>query len=338
MDCIDNYRLTKENAVVAFKGKIANRTQNTATCLQVMMSADERDEMKPFEYHEPGTIREVVQLLSSLDEDAQVLAGGIDLIPRMRRNIIDAIHVISIRKVAGLGHIYQDSQGMVVFGAMVTLRALESSDLIRSSFPILYESIHQLTSVQAKCMGTAVGNLCLATPASDIATALMALAARVRVAGPGGERTQRLEEFYLDYHRTSLKRGEFVTEVIVPPPAAGNGTGFLNLVKTRADIAKLIVGVSVVADGDVCREARIVIGAAAPTVFRTKNAEAFLAGQKIGSQAIEEAAVAAAAVVKPITDIRSTAEYRKEVTRVLVGRALIRAFQRAERKARSAAL
>ncbi len=292
--------------------------------------------MRALEYHEPTTIADAALVLFDHGKEAQVLAGGIDLIPKMRRGVIQAGHVISIRKIAGLDHIHQDAQGAIVFGAMATLRSIEMSGLVRTAHPILYEAIHQLTSVQTKFMGTAVGNLCVATPASDIATSLMALAAQLKIAGVEGERTEPIDSFYLDYHMTSLKRGEMVAGVFLPAPLPGTGSAFFNLVRTRADIAKLIVAVTVALDEDVCREARIAIGAAAPTPFRAKNSELLLNGQKLDAALIEMAADAAAQAVRPITDIRSTAAYRKDMTRVLVRRALAEAIERAGRKARSA--
>lgn len=286
--------------------------------------------MKPFDYLEPRTIGEATQLLSNYGEKARILAGGIDLIPRMRKGEIKAGYVVNIQNIPGLERIEPNEKGGITFGAMVRLRSIEASETIQNKYPILYEAIHQITSVQTKYMGTAVGNLCVATPASDIATSLFALGARLKISGVKDERTESIEKFYVDYRLTSLKQGEMVTGVLLPNPPSGTGTAFLNLVRTHADIAKISVAAAIVVQNGICREARLAIGAAAPTVLRAVNAEALLMGQKITPQVINEAAKTASAETKPITDIRSTAEYRREMAGILVRRVLEEALERAK--------
>jgi carbon-monoxide dehydrogenase medium subunit len=286
--------------------------------------------MKPFEYFEPRTVREATQILSNYGEKAQILAGGIDLIPRIQKGDIRAEYVVNIQKIPGLERIEPDGKEGVTLGAMSRLRSIEVSRTIQNEYPILYEAIHQITSVQAKFMGTAVGNLCVATPASDVATSLLALGAQLKINGPGGERMEPMETFYVDYRRTSLKRGEMVTAVLLPNPPPGTGTAFFNLVRTRADIAKISAAAALFVQNGICREVRIAIGAAAPTVFRAVKAEASFTGQKITPELIHDAAETAAGETQPITDLRSTATYRKEMARVLVKRALEKALEKAK--------
>ena len=286
--------------------------------------------LKPFDYFEPTTVKEAVKLLSTHGNKAQVLAGGIDLIPRMRKGAIKSDYLVNIQTIPELEYIKNGGAKGLKFGAMTRLHSLDTSREIQKNYPILYEAIHQITSVQTKYMGTAVGNICVGTPASDVATVLLALDAELAIAGANGKRTEPMTKFYVDYLRTSLKQGEMVTGVSLPNPAKGLGTAFLNLVRTHADIAKISVAVAIVVENDVCQEARIAIGAAAPTVFRATKAEAALKGQKVNSQSITKASETAAGETKPITDLRSTAEYRKEMTRVLVNRALEKALERAK--------
>jgi len=286
--------------------------------------------MKPFEYFEPKTVKETTQLLSNYGKKAQILAGGIDLIPRMRKGDVKPEYLVNIQKVTGLEYIKPDGKRGIKFGAMTKLRSLETSKTIQKHYPILYEAIHQITSVQAKAMGTAVGNLCVGTPASDVATALLALGAELRIAGPKGKRTEPLQKFYLDHHRTSLQRGEMVIEVFLPNPSSGMRSAFLNLVRTHADIAKVSVAVAMIVQDGICREARIAVGAVAPTVSRAAKAEALLKSQKVTHPLINKAAETAAGETRPITDLRSTAVYRKEMARVLVGRALEKAVEKAK--------
>ncbi len=282
--------------------------------------------LKPFDYFEPATLQEATQLLFKYGDKVQILAGGVDLLPRMRRGAIKADYLVNIQKIPGLDEITVERSGGVRFTAMTTLHALELSGHIRENYPAFYKAIHQITSYQAKCMGTAIGNICVATPASDVATALMALDAELTIAGTGSQRNELIEKFFVDYQCTSLQRGEMVTAVSLPAAKANTGTAFLNLVRTHADIAKVSVAVSVMNNDGVCSNTRIAIGAAAPTVFRARSAESILDNQKANAQLIEKAAEAAAGQTRAITDVRSTAEYRKEVTRILVMRALHQAL------------
>ena len=281
--------------------------------------------MRAFEYFEPKTVGEATKYLFDHGETARILAGGVDLVPRMRKGELKTDYVVNIQRIEGLDSIDCDSATGLRFGAAATLRALEISEWVRKGYPALYQAIHQIASVQAKYMGTAVGNLCVGTPASDVATALYAHGASLSISGPDGDRIEPIQEFCTDYRCTSLRRGEMVTGVFVPPMKKGEACGFANLVRTHADIAKLIVAVSIATEKDVCQEARIAIGAAATTVFRASKAEKILIGRTLTPQAIEEAAEAASGETRPISDLRSSAEYRKEMTRVLVRRAIEKA-------------
>jgi carbon-monoxide dehydrogenase medium subunit len=283
--------------------------------------------LPPFEYAEPTTVEESVALLSSHGEDARVLAGGVDLLPSMRSGALRASFLVNIKRVAGLDALAVDEAGSLAFGATTTLHALELSNDLRTRFPALYDAIHQITSVQTKCMGTAVGNLCVATPASDVGPALAALDAALIAAGPDGERSIPVADFYVDYRRTALGRGEFVTRVEIPAPAARLGMAFLNQVRTHGDIAKLTVTASLIVEDGVCRDARIALGSIAPTMFRAKAAEASLEGEEPRAELFIRAGELAAVDAAPVDDIRSTATYRNEMAAVLVRRALSRAAE-----------
>lgn len=281
--------------------------------------------MRAFEYFEPKTVGEATKYLFDHGETARILAGGVDLVPRMRKEEFETDYVLNIQRIEGLDRIDHDTTTGLRFGATTTLRALETSEWVRKGFPAFYQAIHQIASVQTKYMGTAVGNLCVGTPASDVATALYAHGASLSISGPEGDRTEPIQEFCTDYRCTSLKRGEMVTGVLVPPMKKGEACAFVNLVRTHADIAKLIVAVSIATEKDVCQEVRIAIGAAAPTVFRASKAERTLMGRTLTPQAIGEAAEAATGETRPVSDLRSTADYRREMARVLVRRALEKA-------------
>jgi carbon-monoxide dehydrogenase medium subunit len=193
-------------------------------------------------------------------------------------------------------------------------------------------------------MGTAVGNLCVGTPASDVAPALYALGAIVRIAGAGAARTGPagagadgrraarkipIEEFFIDVGKTAVGPHEVVTEVHVPRVPAGSAGAFMKLSKTAEDIAKINAAVLVTVSEGRCVDVKIALGSVAPTPLRATEAEKLLTGTDLGTRVIAEAADVAAEAAAPISDVRSTAEYRKEMVRVLVRDGLAKAVARA---------
>jgi carbon-monoxide dehydrogenase medium subunit len=275
--------------------------------------------LMPFEFSEPVTVGEAVGLVDG--RAARVLAGGVDLVLKMRLRQVTPERVVSLQKVPGLDYVRADGSGLS-FGAMTSLRDVERAPLVRERWPLLAQAIASIVSVQTKVMGTAVGNLCVGTPASDVAPALLALGARVRIAGVASEREISIEEFFVDTGRTAVGPHEIVTEILVPVVAAGTSGVFLKLSKTAEDIAKVNAAVLVSADDGRCSEVRIALGSVAPTPVRAAAAEDVLRGREMTETTIAEAADAAAEAVTPIDDVRSTAAYRKDMVRVLVRDAL----------------
>ncbi|MFH1488378.1 MAG: xanthine dehydrogenase family protein subunit M [Pseudomonadota bacterium] len=281
----------------------------------------------PFEYFEPTTVKEVVGMVDG--QKARILAGGVDLVLKMRRRQILPEKVVSLQKVPGLKYVEGNGAGLK-FGAMATLSQIEQSRAVREKWPMLSEAIGRIVSVQTKAMGTAVGNLCVGTPASDVAPALYAMGARVRITGAGGEREISIEKFFLDVGRTALGPHEIVTAILVPNPPAGSAGVFMKLSKTAEDIAKVNAAVMVTLSGGQCVDARIALGSVAPTPIRALKAEEALQGQIINEKTIAEASAAAAEAASPISDVRSTARYRKDMVGVLVKDALEKAAARAQ--------
>jgi carbon-monoxide dehydrogenase medium subunit len=283
----------------------------------------------PFEFAEPGSVGEAAALVDG--QEARVLAGGVDLVLKMRLRQITPKRVVSLQKVPGLGSVEADAAGLR-FGALATLRQIERAAAVIEGWPLLAEAIGSIVSIQTKVMGTAVGNLCVGTPASDVAPALYALGARVRIAGTGGDGSVRelpIEEFFVDNGRTVVGPHEIVTEIFVPRAASGTVGSFLKLSKTAEDIAKVNVAVAVTIAAGRCTDAKIALGSVAPTPVRVAEAEGSLKGGVLDARAMAEAADIAAEVVAPISDVRSTAAYRKEMVRVLVRDALSEAAARA---------
>jgi len=284
--------------------------------------------LKPFEYLEPKSLEEAVSNLSKYGKKAKVYAAGIDLVPRMRKRQIHPECIVNIEKIAGLDKIEETDEGLNI-GSLSTLRTIELSPLVRKNYMVLYEAIHSIASVLVKEQGTAVGNLCVATPASDVAPALIASNASLKIAGTSGNKVIFLENFYAGVGKTVLEPSDIVVAIILPKSPANTGGAFSKLVRTAADIAKINVAVTMTMADNTCKDLRIVLGSVAPTVFRAKKAEEILLGRRVDQNLIEDAASEAAGETKPISDLRSTAEYRKDTARVLVKRTLEEALKRA---------
>jgi len=286
--------------------------------------------LKSFEYFAPAEIDEALRILSSYGRKAKIVAGGVDLIVRMRRREVDPKCVINIQMISALDYLKADKAGRLRIGALTKLRSVEVSPLIQRDYILLQEAVHQIASIQIKNMGTVVGNLCVGTAASDVAPVLVALGAELRIKGLTSERRVAVEDFYVGPNQTVLKADEIVTEIVIPSISIGTGTSFLNLNRTATDISKINVAVRVKANNKRCEEVSIALGAVAPTVIRARKAEEILKENRYDKRTIDTAAKVAAEHVKPITDIRSTAEYRKEMTEVLVRRAIGKALDRAQ--------
>ena len=284
----------------------------------------------PFEFAEPMTVGEAVELVDG--KKARILAGGVDLVLKMRLRQIVPELVVSIQKVPGLDYVRKDDFGLR-FGAMASLRQIELSPEVVEGWPVLAEAICSIASAQTKVMGTAVGNLCVGTPASDVAPALYALGATARLACIGGMREIPIEAFFVDAGKTAVGPHEIVAEVFVPRPRAGTGGAFMKLSKTAEDVAKVNTAVTVTLADGVCLDAKIALGSVAPTPMRAVEAERLLQGRDMRAatvrDAAEAAAEAAAQAAAPISDVRSTEGYRREMVRILVKDALERAATRA---------
>ncbi len=283
-------------------------------------------------YYRPETVEEAVALLASCGQEAKLLAGGTDLINLMRDRALRPKCLIDITRIPGLDTITVDATGTLRIGALVTLKGVGHLPAVREGWPLLCEAIFCMGMTQLRNMGTVVGNICRASPAADSAPALLVLEASVEIKGPGTTRVVPLREFFTGPGHTVLGDSEMVTEIQVPKLPAGTGTAFLKQTRVAEDLAKVNVAALLVVHDGGCQEARIALGGVAPTPIRVPKAEAVLRGNKLDDELIAQAALTAAGETRPITDVRSTAEYRKELSKVLVGRALKTAGERAQGK------
>ena len=280
--------------------------------------------LKEFEYFEPSNLSEAVSLLDKYGEEAKILAGGTDLLVWMKEGARSPKYVINIKHIQGVRHIhFGEAEGLRI-GALTTVREIETADIIKVKFSGLHQAAKALASIQVRNLATIGGNLSTASPAAELAPPLLALGARVKLRGLRGERVLPLEEFFQGPGSTAIDR-EILTEIVVPPPESKSFSLYKSISRRNAvDLA--IVGVAVAGRIDSSagewRTVKIALGAVAPTPMRALMAEKVLAGKKVEAGAIAEAARTASEEARPITDLRASAWYRKEMVTVLVRRAL----------------
>jgi carbon-monoxide dehydrogenase medium subunit len=273
--------------------------------------------MRRFGYFEPATLDEAIALLRS--SNAQVLAGGTDLLVELKEQLRRADSVINIKKIPGLAGFSYDAKAGLRIGALVTARELEISPIVMEKFRSLEQSLRELGSIQVRHRATIIGNVCRASPSADTIPPLIADGASIRIRGAKGERELPLEDFFTGPGKTVLRPGDVVTEIIVPPPPPGTRKIYIKHGRRKAmELATVGVAVTHVPGG----ETRIVLGAVAPTPIRARRAEEVLRGKALSAQLIAQAAEAAVAESHPISNVRASAEYRREMVGVLTHRAL----------------
>ena len=286
--------------------------------------------MNRFAYFEPATLAEAVSLLSQYDT-AVAFAGGTDLLVEIKEKIRAPGYVVNIKRIPGLNHLNFDSENGLKFGALVTAREIETSPIIQEYYPGLYQAVRELGSIQVRNRATVAGNICRASPSADTPPPLIAAGATLRLFGPAGERELLLESFFTGPGKTLLRRDEIVTEISVPPPWPSSGQVYIKHGRRKAmELATVGVAVNLALKGGVVRDVKIVLGAVAPTPIRVPAAEKVLQGQTPSDELINTAAEAAAETSRPISDVRSSAAYRREMVGVLTRRALSEAIIRAK--------
>ena len=287
--------------------------------------------MRRFDYFEPKTLDEAVALLGRHAGKADVLAGGTDLLVEIKERLRAPDYVVNVKKIPGLGHLDYDDERGLRFGALVTAREIETTPLTVKNYRGLRQSAREIGSIQIRNRATVAGNICRASPSADTLPPLIADGASVTVYGPQGERSVLLEDFFTGPGKTVLKPDELVTGLRVPPPAPRTGKVYIKHGR-RTEMELATVGVAAtltLGDDGRCADVRIVLAAVAPTPLRALAAEALLRGRTVDAEIIAAAAAAAAGEARPIGDVRGSAEYRREMVGVLVGRALEQALQRA---------
>jgi carbon-monoxide dehydrogenase medium subunit len=278
-------------------------------------------------------VDQAVNLLVKGGRDTRIMAGGTDLLVRIRHRMVFPRRIVSLKQITGLNTIAFDAKRGLTIGATALLADVAAHPQVRRYYPTVAQAAGSTANVQVRNMGTVVGNLCNASPSADNAPTLMAMGATVEIAGPEGSRTIALERFFKGPGVTALEAGELVTAIRVPRPPAGTGTAYHSLSQRgKLDCSAVGVGTMIILDGERCTDARLVVGACAPVPMRTEEAERMLVGKRMTDTLIRQAAQTASEETSPITDVRASAPYRWKMVTVLTIRALTDARKMALRK------
>jgi aerobic carbon-monoxide dehydrogenase medium subunit len=276
--------------------------------------------LRPFELIQPDSVADAVEALGRADGDARVIAGGTALVPMLRLGLLRPERVIALHRIPKLGRIDASAAGLHI-GATATLTAVARAPEVRERWPLLAEAAGRVATPGIRNSATLGGNLGYAEPASDPTPALLCLDATVDMAGPAGTRSVPLSQFFAGFYETALAPDEIITGVRIPAAPTGARTGYVKFCPRSAE-DKPLVGVAalLVMEGTRCRDARIGLGAVAPSALRAARAEAILRGATLDASTIAAAAEVAVEETDPLTDLMGTREYRRQMVRVWVRR------------------
>ena len=287
--------------------------------------------MQEFRYIEPKSLRRASQLLKEHKGEAKLIAGGVSLVALMKNRLVRPGVLVNIKAISGLDKITFHQRNGLKLGPLVIHRRIATDPQIRERFTLLAEAASQIGSPAIRNIATAGGNLCHADPNGDLAPALLCLNARLKLMSATGKRAVSVDEFCSDYYTTCLEPDEILAEILVPAPLPESGGAYLKLKRSATDMAVVQVAACVIRDkkSNLCGAARIVLGSVGPYPILAKQAADYLEGKDFCPEVVEQAAVLAAGQAQPNADGRGSVDYKREMARVYVKRALKLAWQRA---------
>ena len=283
--------------------------------------------MKKFDYYQPETLRDAFALMEKFNGRARYVAGGTDLIVRIKKKDVQPDALISLRNIEELKGI-RHTRGGVSLGSMTRIRDMERDTTIARDYPALKQAAAVLANPQIRNVATVGGNFCNAAPCADCAPPLLIMETTLALEGPGGKRDIPAEEFFKGPGATCLQPCEILKAINVPNPKSKTPNPksitmtFLKTGRVAQDLAIASAAALVVTEGKICRKCRLAAGSVAPVPMRLKRAEKLVEGQEITPELLEHVAKAVEDEISPITDIRSTEAYRRIVTGVMIRRAI----------------
>lgn len=288
--------------------------------------------IRDFNYLRASTVEEALGLIDKYKDDYKIICGGQSLLILMRQGLVAPEHLIDIKNVRELDYIQFDKRKGLKIGATTTHREIEKSALIKKHYNVLVGMEENLASVQTRNWGTIGGNLAHADPAGDPGPVFIAMNASVKMANKERERTLPLDEFFVDYFETILEDDELLLEVQIPIIPAKTAIAYekFNIIKNDQGIVSVAASITVGDDGLSCKDARIVLGAAAPVPLRVKKAEQMLIGKKLNDRLLDKVGDSASAEADPVDDIHATEAYRRYLVKSLTKRMVKKAWEQAK--------
>jgi carbon-monoxide dehydrogenase medium subunit len=273
------------------------------------------------EYYRFGTLNEALRFLRN-NPDSKIIAGGTDLIIQLRSKKIEARKILDISRVSELRYVREESE-YVKIGALTTIEELKNSGVIKVYAQPLWRAVNNFAVWQVRNTATIGGNICNASPAADTVPPLIVLEAKLKLQNIERVREVKVEEFFKGPGETIIEKDEILTEVVIPKKDSGWRYSFIKLGKRHSHILSIIsVAAGLKIDDNKIEDIIIALGSVAPTPVRAKSVEEYLRKRQATSKLIEEASGEVVKDIKPISDVRASAEYRIEMSKVLVRRAL----------------
>lgn len=281
-----------------------------------------------FDYCAPGSLDEAVSLLKEHGYNAKLLAGGQSLIPAMRFRLSSPGVLIDLNRIGGLDYV-RESDGYLAIGAMAREVMLEDSPVVQSHYPLLADAARVIADPIVRNRATVGGNVAHADPANDHPAVMLAYGAEIVATGMGGTRTIPIDDFFVGLFENALSDDEVLTEIRIPKPDDHSGGAYVKTERKVGDYAVSAAAVQLTMDGDKCARARIGLTNVSATPMRALQAEDALIGRQLTDDVLEAAGMAAAGECDPSPDLRGSIEYKRDLTGVLVKRAIRRAMERA---------
>lgn len=276
--------------------------------------------MQEVKYFSPSTLDKGIHYLES-NSNVTIFAGGTDLLVQREYGKIEPQNILNLTEIPDLKKLTEGEELRI--GACVTMTEIQENDFIKNEYPFLADAASRLGSWHIRNTATIGGNLCNGAPSAELTPSLVVLDSKIVIEGPKGQRILPINEFLVGPGKTALKEGEILKEVVIPKQP-DNYIGAYEARKWRRtmDVAIVNIAVLLVMDGDVVQEAKVCLGAVGPTAFRATKTEERLKGKALDETLIKEVSQIASEEAKPITDIRASAEYRTEMVKVCIKRAL----------------
>jgi len=284
--------------------------------------------MIKFDYLQPKTLKSALILLEKHGDDARAIAGGTSLLIMMRQRLLLPKVVVSLAEIPKFDRISYSAKNGLTIGAGARHRDIELSPEIKQHYPLLHETFHKVAQPRIRNMGTVGGNLAAGDPLTDPGASLIALDAEVVLTSRKAERVMKLDQFFVDYYQTALNPGELLSEIRVPPPTRAHWAHIKFTPRSIEDFATVGVALTLRVQNGLCEDLRLGLNSVASTIVHATKAENVLRGREVTDARLQEFGAVAATEVDPMDDNRGSAEYKREMVKVLVTRAAREALAR----------